>query len=548
MAKLIKSDQPCEDCGSSDAKSYYDNSEEGKDNSYYCFSCGTSGFIRDTGNWKPQQEQEEFMFESDFPIRPLESRGITRETSKHFGVRVEYNESTGEEESYHFPFYKDNTLKAWKRRKLPKEFSWSGNSKEVNLFGQHLIREKGKLVILCEGLEDTMAGYQMLKELGKNYNIVGLPDGVNSAKKHIEFLSSFETIIILFDTDEAGVKGARKVAELFKPSQAKVASLPQDIKDINDLLLSTDYNTHDFYRVINNAKVLTPVGIVDMSDTCDRLFSDDAIDSVPYPWDGLNEKLYGIRKRELVTLTSGSGMGKSAVTRELEYHILKNTQDKIGILALEEDVARTGWGLMSIDAGFPLHIREERKDIPKEELREYFDNTIGTGRVFCLDHFGSTSSDTLLSKIRYLVNGLGCDWILLDHLSIVVSGMGDMGDSERLTIDKLMTDLRSLVQETGCGMILVSHLRRTSGDKGHEKGEEVSLSHLRGSQSIAQLSDSVIALERNQQDEDERKANTTIVRVLKNRYAGLTGVATGLFYDKNTGRLTEVGTEDEFEF
>ena len=104
----------------------------------------------------------------------------------------------------------------------------------------------------------------------------------------------------------------------------------------------------------------------------------------------------------------------------------------------------------------------------------------------------------------------------------------------------LMTKLRSLVEQTGIGLLLVSHLRRPTGDKGHEDGKEVSLSHLRGSASIAHLSDGVIALERNQQDDDEVLANTTVVRILKNRYTGDTGIATHLFYDKATGRMTEI--------
>jgi len=96
------------------------------------------------------------------------------------------------------------------------------------------------------------------------------------------------------------------------------------------------------------------------------------------------------------------------------------------------------------------------------------------------------------------------------------------------------------------GLILVSHLRRTSGDKGHENGIEVSLSHLRGSQSIAQLSDCVIALERNQQAEDIDEANTTKLRVLKSRYTGDVGLASSLLYERETGRLREVPKE-QFE-
>jgi twinkle protein len=59
------------------------------------------------------------------------------------------------------------------------------------------------------------------------------------------------------------------------------------------------------------------------------------------------------------------------------------------------------------------------------------------------------------------------------------------------------------------------------------------------------LSDGVIALERDQQAKDPVQANTTTVRVLKNRYAGETGIATYLLYDKDTGRMAEI--DDPFK-
>jgi twinkle protein len=165
-------------------------------------------------------------------------------------------------------------------------------------------------------------------------------------------------------------------------------------------------------------------------------------------------------------------------------------------------------------------------------------------RLFLFDHFGSADPDTLLSRIRYMVVGLGCRVVILDHLSIVISGL-DL-DDERRAIDTTMTKLRELVQQTGCLMILVSHLKRTQG-RGHETGEEVSLNHLRGSQSISQLSDLVVALERNQQDEDEENRHSLRVRVLKNRHSGLTGPADVLRYDFETGRLVVGEPERVFE-
>ena len=132
------------------------------------------------------------------------------------------------------------------------------------------------------------------------------------------------------------------------------------------------------------------------------------------------------------------------------------------------------------------------------------------------------------------------DYVKLSSVSEVAVSEGD----ERRAIDTIMTKLRSLVEETGAGIVLVSHLRRVDGNKGHENGVEVSLSHLRGSNSIGQLSDCVIALERNQQSDDIDEARTTRVRVLKSRYTGDVGLATHLLYDGETGRLSEIDTSD----
>jgi len=228
-------------------------------------------------------------------------------------------------------------------------------------------------------------------------------------------------------------------------------------------------------------------------------------------------------------------MGKSQIIRELEHYLLGATQDNIGILALEESIERTVTGVMSIEANKPLHL--PTTDVTDEYRREVWEKTMGTNRFYMFDHWGSMGEDNLLNKIRYLAKGLDCKWIILDHLSIVVSDQAE-GD-ERKAIDAIMTKLRQLVQETGVGLFLVSHLKRPPS-KGHEEGAQVSLSELRGSAAIAQLSDMVIGLERNQQHPDPEIRNTTTVRVLKNRFAGLTGACCWLGYNGDTGRMLEV--------
>tara|TARA_R110000823_G_scaffold6620_10_gene24968 strand:- start:801 stop:1289 length:489 start_codon:yes stop_codon:yes gene_type:complete len=158
------------------------------------------------------------------------------------------------------------------------------------------------------------------------------------------------------------------------------------------------------------------------------------------------------------------------------------------------------------------------------------------------DHFGSTSIDNIVSRVRYMAKGLSCGYVFLDHLSIIVSAQ-DNGD-ERKAIDEIMTKLRMLVQETGIALIIVSHLKRPV-DRGHEEGAATSLAQLRGSAAIAQLSDMVIGLERNGQAADLDARNTTQMRVLKNRFNGITGPACKLKYDHSSGRMFEVEEQDE---
>jgi twinkle protein len=95
----------------------------------------------------------------------------------------------------------------------------------------------------------------------------------------------------------------------------------------------------------------------------------------------------------------------------------------------------------------------------------------------------------------------------------------------------------------------VAHSRRQS-TKPLEEGGTTSLSDLRGTAGLGQLSNIVMGLERDGQAEDERTRNTTLVRVLKNRFSGITGPTSRLYYDQFTGRLTEIEAsidEDELD-
>ncbi len=464
----------------------------------------------------------------------LRDRNISQDTASKYGVTTITN--NGMVTKHIYPFY-DRTRKhvANKIRTLPKEFTAQGNFGSAQLFGQHLFPEGScKYLTICEGECDALSAYEMM---GSKWASVSIKNGVASAvrdcKHNFEYLNSFENIVICFDNDEIGRATASKVAQLFSPNKCKVVNL--DLKDANEYL-KTGKREH-FMRNWWNAKSFTPAGIVTFDDIQDTLWDEKEVHSISYPYEGLNKKLYGMRVGELVTLTSGTGMGKSSLLRELVYHIWKNTEDSIGLMFLEEEHKRTFRGLVGIHVNKQLHKPEEWKKQSKEDLHKWSAEMKGN-RLVIYDHFGSMEDDDVINRIRYMAKGCDCKWIVLDHLSLIISGRDD--GNERKAIDMLMTKLRSLCSEVKIGIILACHLRRLDNDKGHEEGKQVSLSHLRGSHSIAQLSDAVIGMERNQQDDDEIASNTSTIRVLKNRYAGTTGVASYLLWSDDNGRMTEI--------
>ena len=535
---FVKYHLPCPLCKSSDAVSV------NADSSAYCFSC--QQYIKEYDmetqpitNGKQESKVQNFSQQSDFT--EIVDRNLSENTCKKYGVSVK-TDSMGTITNHYYPYHdKQGSKIATKTRYTKsKEFSVQGNTYQAGLFGEHLF-SKNKFIIITEGEIDCLSAYQMFYTGKYETPVVSIKHGVASAVKDIknslEWLEQFQNIIINFDNDEQGKEGALKVAELFSPGKCKIMHLPQEFKDASDCLVKNKIQIYT--QAFWNAKRFAPDGIINANTLFDDIIKPSVQSFVQYPFEGLNKMTYGLRASELVTFTSGSGLGKTQVIRELIHHLLKQTKDNLGLLMLEENPVVTSKGIMSIEANQRLHLPDVH--ISKEEWQKHFDATTGSGRVFLFDHFGSNTIDNIISRVRYLAKGLDCKYIIIDHVSIIVSDQSH-GD-ERKALDEIMTRLRTLVQETGIAMIVVSHLRRPDG-KGHEEGAATSLSQLRGSASIGQLSDMVIGLERDAQHDDPEIRHTTKVRVLKNRFSGITGPCCDLKYDMDTGRLAEVTSSD----
>lgn len=518
---------PCEKCGSSDAAGIY------TDGHTYCFSCNAYQHATEENQVTETTDNKSADFLGGDAL-PLAKRKLTSETTKLWDYRV--SEFKGQMAQIANHKDEQGRTVAQKVRLPNKEFFALGKMKDATLYGQWLWRDGGKMITVTEGELDALS---LSQAMGNKWPVVSVKTGAAGAKKEIakaiEFLENFESVIFMFDNDEVGQAAAIECAGLLSPNKAKIARLP--LKDASDMLQAG--RSKELVDAMWAAKSYRPDGIINGADLWEEVSTVQNVESIDYPYAGLNDMTDGCRRGEIVTVTAGSGLGKSQLTREFAYNLL-NEGATVGYVALEESSKRTAQGLMSLHLNKPIHLQET----PTEELREAFDATMGTGRVFMYDHWGSTESDNLLGKIRYLARGCGCDYIILDHISIVVSGI-DQGDERRI-IDNMMTKLRSLTEELDIGMILVSHLKRPSGEKGHEEGATTSLAQLRGSAAIAQLSDMVIGLERNQQAKEN--SNVTTVRVLKNRWSGITGICGKLAYSHETGRMVETFDDESIDF
>ena len=512
--------EPCPSCGSSDNLARYD------DGHAFCFSIDCNHYEHGTTATTSSvlvNNSNSLYSRIAGSVGPLLKRGISEETCKKYSYTIgEYQGAKCQIAS----FIKGGVVVGQKIRLKGKDFRTLGDCS--GLWGKHLW-STGKKIVITEGEIDALS---VAESQNCKYPVVSIPNGVKSAKKAIakdlEWLLGFDEIILMFDMDPQGQKAATEVAEFFPAGKCKIAKL--DKKDANLVLKESGKSA--IVDAIWRARVFRPDGIIAGEDTWDLVNCDMNSSDHLYPWSQLNEKTLGARRGEIVTFCAGTGAGKSTAVKEIASYFLSKGET-IGYIALEESVRAAAIDFMSIHVSKMLHLD---KNLDEKYRREVWESVFLDNRLYLYDHWGSVDVDILSTRIRYLVRHCNVGWIVLDHLSIMVSGIE--GGDERRLIDNIMTTLRSLAEELNIGMFIVSHLKRPQQGRGHEDGKQVTLSDLRGSGSIAQLSDFVIGLERDQQSDGE-----TDVRVLKARYKGSsTGLAGRLFYDSDTGRLKECGT------
>lgn len=525
MSKFIRHDD-CPKCGREQKLAIFDDNE-------HCFHPDCNYHKNYKNGDEPIADKHEVRHAVDRNLTPLpqgeqiaiRDRAISAAAVNKYKVTVNTNPENPAGHVY--PYFDENGAHVANkvRRKGEKAFYWEGDVGAGTLFGQQLFPAGGKAITIVEGECDALAGFQLT---GSRYPCVSVKSASEAKKNcadNFEYLDSFEKIVICFDSDEPGQKAAQQVAQLFAPGKVHILKL-EKAKDANDYLakgLEKEF-VNEWFR----APAYMPDGLKIGKDMWEEIENHKTPKSVPLPWDGLNHMTYGLRKSEVMLFTADTGVGKTSVMKHIEHGLLMNPEliesnEGVGILHLEEPNYDTVIGLMSVEAAKPYHLPDT--DRSAAELKQYFDKVINHDRVVIWDHFGSNDIDAVLAKIRHMA-ALGCRYIVLDHLSIVVS---DHSGDERKQLDEISTKLKMLCMNLNIWVGAVIHINRQG--------------QIRGSAGPEQIANIVVKLHRDKTDPDPWRRNVTQLIVEKNRFCGRTGPACYLFYNEMTGKLEELTKE-----
>lgn len=445
-------------------------------------------------------------------------RNISIATMRFFNAASEFVDNKPVNILFEFEpgYYQSRSLVAKAFRTIKPE----GEEWKPMLFGKNKFNAgSNKSITITEGAFDALAVYEM----NGNYPVVAVQSASSALKEcsaNLDYLNSFEEIVLCLDNDEQGEKAAKQIASLFDFNKVKKVNLTL-YKDANDYLINGKIK--EFRNSWFNAKRFMRDDIISSFDDIEKALLDKINKpSIAFPFTQLQNATWGARYGDVVLITAPEGIGKTEVVRAIEYDWLKKTDVNIGIIHLEESKDRSIEGLIGYELHTPVHFPDSNISI-SEKIKAYKNVVKRDDRLHIFTHFGSDDPNDLLGAIRFLVASCGCKAVFLDHITMVVTGRDD-GD-ERKDLDYISTQLKMLAKELDFIMVLVSHV--------NDDGKT------RGSRNISKIADIRIDLFRDLLSSDPDTRNTTQLTLSKNRFGSVTGPAGQLEFDFTTFTIGE---------
>lgn len=540
-SEVVASRGPCPKCQSTNnCVTYLDGHQ-------FCYSPGC-GLIRPANKEfqmgveetadvrKSSKDTDAIPFTTQYMKEGLKSRKLDLETLSRAGYFVHKRKG----KAFHLaPYYDQNGQLAYQKYRDSEKNFWfeevyedAPRTADLQLFLQHIWGEKhDKKLVITEGELDAISVMQATKFKIPVVSIVGgISSAVKCLKTNYRWVDRFEEIILWFDNDEPGQKAVPECADLFEPGKVKTIKVA-GFKDASDMLQAN--REGDVYAAVWSATTWAPAGIVNAKDCAKDVEELLAYKIADYPFPTLQEMTLGILEQEVIYHVAGTGVGKTSIIVEIQHKLLEQGI-KFGIMRFEDTRGKTQLDLMSRRVEQRLHLGlEELTEDQKAERRTLHASVFGSGLVELFDpETASWDFDALIGYIRYMAKALDCRVIFIDPLSFLAASMNEK--DERKALDNLAYQLSRLVKQVKVNLQITHHLSgdRDGGSKSFEEGRQISLKNLRSSAGIAMFAMGVYAYERNQQGE---RPDLSRMRILKNRFAGATGIADTLKWDEDKG-------------
>jgi twinkle protein len=512
---------PPDDTGNSDCVAIYE------DGSKWCYKGGHSAttILGGIGNYPifnntESHKEQNIMFLQGEAVA-LTQRNLRKDTCE----RYHYIVSTYNGQPAQVANCFKNGQVVYQHIRLPnKEFTSIGNIDDADLFGMHLFG-KGKWIVITEGQIDAMSVSQAFDN---NWPAVSVPNGTQGAlkaiRRNLPALNNFDEIILWFDSTDNGPEAMLACAAVLPIGRVRIVK-DTGYKDANDMLVVN--KIEEIKKAVWNAAPYRPDGILDGKQIWEMMITQEPMSRTTYPFPMLNERTRGITNGEIILIVSGTGMGKSTFARQLTHKLIKEER-KVGYFGLEETPKDTGILLLGLELKNRIHIEYE-DELEKYILtqKEAYDKVISP---YLCSYRYMGADESLIDHIRFMVKGLECQYIIIDHIELAIENESDGTREENLS--NFMKMLRKLVSECSFTAIVISQLTPPPGSAlGHEDGAEIHLREVRACKAIAHNANTVIAINGKAKELERR------LTVLKTRTSGRCGDADILTYNQITGLL-----------
>ncbi|MEC7616067.1 MAG: replicative DNA helicase [Pseudomonadota bacterium] len=215
---------------------------------------------------------------------------------------------------------------------------------------------------------------------------------------------------------------------------------------------------------------------------------------------GLNNKMGGLHRSDLIILAGRPAMGKSALATNIAFHVATTTRTgetsaPVAFFSLEMSAEQLGTRILSERA------RIDSNSIRQGQLSsEEFDRLIEASDAlstapFFIDDTPSLSVSQVASRARRMKRTTGLGLIVIDYLQLLMPQLGVRPENRVQEISNISRALKAMAKELDVPVVALSQLSRAVEQR---EDKRPNLADLRESGSIEQDADVVLFVYRDE--------------------------------------------------